>query len=386
MPGWDRIFKLLLAFVIVVSSVGYYAHDRLSPSASYAVVVAPAPELHAPGDGRLSFSLRSFAMVPAGTELAKVTPEPRNDPELRAAMAELETVRAEVDSLRSLAEVADGMGKQTRGRQALLEQRRLQQLERLERESNAALATRQAVLHGSELARSRANELCSANLLPTRDCEAVQSQLDVNQAEVERAQEQVGLARFLLASSRSGVDIGQDIASEATYTRQHGEELALRLASLKQQLATKEASLKALELRTQPPPFSIAVGAPSRVWSATRENGAMVVKGELLFRLAACDRMYVLATVPDHHYADLRVGQVADVKVRGKHLTGTISRLLGPAGFSTREQVPDVPAVVDRRDATNSVVALDVTGLATLLGPRCEVGTRAEVDFSSTVN
>jgi hypothetical protein len=384
MGKWDRILKGALSIGLIAGSTGFYLNGRFQLTASYAIVVAPAISIHAPADGVLSHNVRIFSVVAAGSELASVRPTPANDPELRAISAELETVRADVTSLKRLISVAEEMQSETRTRQSVLGDRRMAHLKHVLQKANAELATKQAAMEGAEQARQRSLELCSQSLMTLQECDALKTKAEVDKREYESAADQVSIANFLLESSRNGADVGQDQGSEVTYVRQRRDELTLRVATLKQQLTTQEARASALEFRVAPPSISVPASGRSRIWSVFRGNSARIVKGDALFEMVDCDQIFVFAVVTKDRYESLHIGTPASVTIHSRTYSGKIAQLLGPYGTfaENRSMQPQPPVIVNSQDASNGAVAVEVPELASVLRGSCEVGVHAEVDFT----
>jgi multidrug resistance efflux pump len=382
--SWKRLLKSTLVGTTILGSLGFYATNRLRLTASYAVVAAPAISIHAPGDGTLSHSVRSFSVFSGDSQLASIKPMVVFDPELRAAKAELETVRAEIASLGELMTLGEEMRARTASRQSVLGRHRVEHLERVLERTSADVSAKQAELAGAELARQRSKELCAQGLMVTQECEALQTKAEVTQREAAAAEGQLGIARFLLESTRSGADVGQDMGSEVTYARQQRDDLTLRLATLKQQVQTREAHARALETRVNPPAIEVKVGSRSRTWTVLRQNGALVVKGEPLFEMVSCDQLFVFAAVSEDRYEQLRIGMTAKVRAGDKVYAGKIAQLLGPYGTFAQERgmQPQPPVILNGSDASNAAVAVEVDELKAAFGPNCEVGTHVEVEFS----
>ena len=384
MAVWIRVLKGIASVGAIFSCLAFYANSRFRLTATYGVVAAPAISVHAPGDGVLTHSVRNFSVLASGTQVASVAPAPGNDPEIRAAMAELETVRADAASLKDLIALGDEMRSKTQQRQAVLGHQRTEHLERLLKRATEDLGAKQAAMEGAELARKRSVELCAQGLMGTQECEAVTTRAEIDKREFGAAEGQVGIARFLLASSKNGTDVGQDMGSEVTYARQQRDELTLRMATLKQQLETRQAQAKALELRVAPPPIAVSVPSRSRIWSVQRQSGALVVKGDPLFEVVDCDQLFIFVTVSEDRYQALRIGMNAEVTVRDRKYAGRVAQLLGPYGTFSQEKGmrPQPPVIINGQDATSAAVAVEVPQLASALGGSCEIGTVADVEFT----
>ncbi len=384
MATWERTLKRIGAISLIMGSLGFYANGRLRLTSTYAVVAGPAIVIRSPGDGVASHSTRNFSIVEAGSQIASIKPVLANDPELRAVNTELETVRAEVASLKKLVSLDAEMRASVERRQSALGTRRAEHLRRLVEQADSELSAKRAAMEGAELARKRATELCAAGLMGTQSCEDVQTAAAIEKSTFASAEGQAKISRFLLASARSGADVAQDLGGEVTYARQQRDTLTLRLASLKQQLETQTARAAALELRANPPPIAISVSSKSRVWSTRHQSGTLASKGDDLFELIDCDQLFVFVTVSGARYEKLRIGMTAEIKIDDHLYHGTVSQLLGPYGTFSQDRgmQPQPPVIVNGRDAESAAVAVAFPELRSLLGPACEIGTRAEVEFT----
>lgn len=383
MVSWIRVVKGALSSALVVGSLGFYAHGRLTLTASYAVVAGPATVVRAPADGVLTHQLRTFALLSAGAELAVVNPIPKNDPVLRAAEAELTTVRAEVESLKRVIALGQDMQERTESRRAVLVGERKRHLEQLLEQAEAALEVKKASRDAADLEQNRSVRLCTAGLVGTGDCENATSRARVSAREVDTATSQVGIAQFLLNASRSGADVGQDLGSEVTYARQQRDDLTLRLATLRQQLETEEARAQALDLRVNPPATTATIGAKSITWSVFNQSGAKVGKGDPLFQIVDCSDAFIFATTTEDRYKHLRVGMQANVKIDDHVVPGQVVQLLGPYGTFTQDgsMEPRPPVILNNADASSAGVAVGGPELTRMLERECPIGRRVEVEF-----
>jgi len=381
--NWSRAIKRIFSLCLISGSLGFYANNRLQLDASYAVVAAPAIVISAPADGVVSHHLKSFSVTPADEVMATVQAATLTDPEIRAATAELETTKAEVTALEELIDFSQQQRSKSTARQAALTSRRTEHLRRLLSQAESELAVKSAVKEAADVVLARSNRLCSEGLIGVQDCENAQSQAQIGDREVASARNQLGIAQFLLDAGKSGTDVAQDFGAELSYARQQRDETALRLAQLKEQLATKSARVKALDFRVHPPSTEIKVGSTSRAWSVFKQSGAHVQEGEALFQVVDCSQLFVFATATGHKYEKLRIGMTARVKVGERTLQGKIAQLLGPYGTFSQDRgmQPQPPVILSGDDSTSASVAVEVPELQALLGKSCEVGTKTEVTF-----
>jgi hypothetical protein len=260
--------------------------------------------------------------------------------------------------------------------------RRGAHLEQLFQQASLNEAKQQAAVDGAATAEKRALDLCEQNLMTQLECDALKAKAEVERKQLEAATGEKTIARYLLESRRVDADVGDAVGSEVTYARALGDDLSIRLATLKQQLETREAQVSALERRLNPPDISLVTRNHSRVARAMTGDGARVVKGRSLFQMADCDKLFVFAAVDEAVYEKLRVGGAANVNVEGKDHSGKVAVLLGPYNpASDGGFLPPPPPAVTARDASKSGVALEVPGLQAVLGATCNIGGRVQVRF-----
>jgi multidrug resistance efflux pump len=351
-------------------------------SASYAVVAAPTFNVDAPCDGVVSQVVSNFGVLPAGASLGSVKPTPLDDPAQRAAQAELETSRADAEALKRLITLAEDMRQKVGRRSTILTERRGAHLEQLFQQASLNEAKQQAAVDGAATAEKRALDLCEQNLMTQLECDALRAKAEVERKQLEAATGEKTIARFLLESRRLDADVGDAVGSEVTYARALGDDLSIRLATLKQQLETREAQVSALERRLNPPDIGLVARNRSRVARAMYADGARVVKGRSLFQMADCGKLFVFAAVDEAVYEKLRVGAGANVNFDGKEHSGKVAALLGPYNPSSDGGfLPPPPPAVTASDASKSGVALEVPGLQAVLGANCDIGGRVRVRF-----
>jgi multidrug resistance efflux pump len=383
MANWGKVVKHTISIGLIVGGVGYFVQTRYRLIASYAVVVGPLVTVRSPMDGVLAHDVRNFSVLESRSKLGSVTAVPANDPELRAATADLQTIRAEVASLKDLIDLGKSMRENVSGRQSTLGSRRTIHLDRQILQAKAELAARKAAMEGALQAQRRSSDLCAKGLMQAQECDSLFTKAEIAKREFELADRQADTAQFLARASRAGADIGQNIGSEIAYARQMNDDLTLRLASLEQQRTTQEARVSALELRVSPPPVELATSDDVRVWSVYHQNGELVSKGEPLFDLVSCTKMFVFATVTEERYQSIHVGTDARVKIGNQAYRGRVVQLLGPYGSFSQERTmqPQPPVILNKMDATSSAVAVEVSGLPASL-KSCQVGLVAKVEFS----
>ena len=380
---WSQVTKRVVSLGLIFGSLGFYANSRWQLNASYAVVAGPAIVINAPIDGVLSQEVARFSVSLPGAQVASIQPTPMNDPELRAAAAELETVRADVKSLQDVIAFAEDMRSKTLSRQAQLTSRRAEHLKHLLDQAESELNIKTAQKEAADVVLARSIKLCSEGLMGAQDCDNARSQVQIGDREVTSAKSQLSIARFLLEAGRSGADIAENLGGEVTYARQQRDDLTMRLASWHQQLETQTGRANALELRVHPPVSVVSVPSRTRIWSVFRQSGVQVVKGEPLLQVVDCAQLFVFAGVTEQKYEKLRIGTSARVTIDGHTLMGRVAQLLGPYGtFSQdRSMQPQPPVILNGTDATSAGVAVEVNELQSIVGPQCEVGTRATVTF-----
>jgi multidrug resistance efflux pump len=378
----------MLGMALLLGGVGWFIRGRVVLSADSALVVAPAEEIRAPADGLLNHGLVPHGVLAPKQILATVQRVPEVDPELRAIQSDLESARADIDSLKSFIGLGESLYSKTSSRESVLRGERSEHLRRMLVQTESAASTQRAAMEAARRALERAGKLCEAGLMSARQCDDIRAKAEVTEREYESTQKQVNTANFLLESNRRGVDAGQGIASEAIYARQYRNELTLRLATLRHDLVVDQAKVKALEARIAVKTISVSTSGRARILSIFRQSNGYVTKGEVLFRIVGCDQSYVLAIVKEASYEKLRVGSAAVVKMHDQTYRGRVVELLGSGDdFSIPQHRWAVTPLLDRgaRASAIGLVAVKLSE-AGVLAARCDVGSAVDVTFPMTGN
>jgi multidrug resistance efflux pump len=378
------IAKRIIGALLVGGALSYYLYFRIFLQADSSIVVAPGENITAPCDGILSHSLTSFTLLPPRAEVASVQQSAGSNPDLQDARAELDTARGDAAALKDFISIGEALNAKAASREVGLRTERTEHLRRVVGQADAALKTQQATMDGAVRVRDKSEKLCQAGLMSALECDTARVKAEVATRDVAATQQQADIARFLLTSSERGLDVGQVSASEATYARQRRDELTLKLATLRHDLAVDEAKIHALEARIAEPAVKVSTVHGGRVWSILRQSQGFVTKGEPLLQLADCSRLYVLASVKQGIYEKIRYGAAAIIKVGGRTYKGTVAQVLGSAGDFVLGQTrfPVNPPVTPDFRSAFGLVAVKSDELATDLAGSCEIGTAVEVTFS----
>ncbi|MCJ2139643.1 efflux RND transporter periplasmic adaptor subunit [Methylobacterium sp. E-066] len=102
-------------------------------------------------------------------------------------------------------------------------------------------------------------------------------------------------------------------------------------------LNVSEAVIAEME-RTRTVPRAITWASPrdGLVLERRAIEGMKAAAGDTLFRIADLSRIWVLADVPEHDLAGIRVGQAATVRVPGRSLTGRVGMIYPQVNRETR--------------------------------------------------
>lgn len=231
-------------------------------------------------------------------------------------------------------EVEEGQRVEIGDTLARLERQDLQiELERARREAEAAAAALAALEAGTrpeelrvamssvsraeaelELARSdvaRLQKLVQRRLASQEEYDRAQSRLKVTRAQLEEAEQRLALARE-----------------------------GPRQEDIRRARAQHEASLAAVELAGRRLQYTLLASPVSGIVSVRRaEPGEVVASGQPVVTVAALDRPWVRAFLPEPHLARVQLGQPAAVTVDGlgqRRLEGRLSFIAPDAEFTPK--------------------------------------------------
>lgn len=323
------------------------------------VVTAPVVTLRAPADGVLR--LAAGVEVAAGERVGAVEPPPRDPAPLVAAEATLARLRAELVGVqvasRAVADAREGFSARAEAEVAA----RLRIAEARLAEAEAALEAAEGRRREAEAALARAAHLTGQGIGTEADLARIRVALEIAGQEADSARLRVGLLEAERDATRDGLlpaDPSGRIPEAERAARDlalRSGELAARAARLRSAIAAAEAARDA-EASRRAEPAAVASPVAGRVVERLEADGAPVLRGAPLLRVADCGAAVVTVAVPEALRAALSPGQAVTVRLAGGRLLD--GALAFPAG--------------------GGALAVRVAGLA-----GCPLGVAAEVAFAA---
>lgn len=284
-------------------------------------VVAPIVTLRAPADGTLR-QASPVAEVPAGAVLAVVEgpapdPAPRHAADAALALLRAELARVDVAS-RALADAREGFHLRATAETAA----RLRIAEARLAEAEAALEAAEGRRREAEVALARAAELTGRGIGTEADLARIRVALDIASQDSDSARLRVRLLEAERDATREGL-LPTDPSGRMPEAERAARDLGLRSGRLAAEAAGLRAAIAAREAErdrlAQRRAAETPVTAPvaGRIIERIEPEGAPVLRGAALFRLADCGGAVLSVPVPDALREGLRPGQPVTVRLAG---------------------------------------------------------------------
>lgn len=385
-----RLFRLIIGLVLVAVA-GWYIYLYLFNKVSLAGVVnAPVVTIVSQIDGRIA-ALPPAQGAPAalGESLTAVVNE-RVDTRTASELARaLDSARTRVIALRASIDELTALRTDLQTRAANFREASVDRLEHMVRETRASLNGAQAARHQAEDERQRGQTLVQRGFLPTARFDDLTYAAERARAEVARLE--AALARSLreLAAAKAGIFLGDNFA-DVPYSRQRGDEIDMRLSTLRSEEQAQIATVMELEGKLSAETERLAKLARQDltspvdgvIWRTMVAAGAEVMRGSPLFEVIDCNAIYVEATTRERFFEGLVPGQDVRVRLEGseRDVKGRIRSLIGPG--ASLDAGPKL-ALIHRRNGTEAQVVIDVQpgALPAARGTTCHVGRSATVYF-----
>ena len=370
-----RIARLVLALLIVIALVGVAAQRTLYETSIEAVVNAPRVDIEAPTEGRVdAIAVEPGRAVTGGAMLVTLRRGAWSRTPTGEIGARAQLLRAQVTAYET--------------KLATLERLRDSLVGRVRRHRTSIVAELEA---GVAAARARAEE----RTLNFRRVVVLRAQQGFTEADLERARAEMQVAVAELAFQQTRLDaarrgtITAQGAMDVPYSQQRVDEIAMQVATLRTDLATARAELRAITAgdadvldSTEAGTIPVRAAVDGVVWSTRYGRGAHVEKGAVLATLIDCSRLYLDATISPR-YAD-RVVPGAPVLLRfagsSEELPGQIAYVRG-GGVREDEASAAKLTLLDRDNNSHAIIRVDPTAIGATPGNFCQVGRSAKVIF-----
>jgi len=383
--GRARIVKSIAGALLLSLGVRYLWRNLYDVTSSYAVVSADSFSVASPIDGFVTYSNTAIGTIFAsGQTLLQVDNTLVDKTQVAELEAQVVALDGEIEALRSIIGKLEGLGGQFSRRNRVYEERRGEQLAVLVSRAEAQVDADQAKYNEAQTRRSRAAKLAAAGVEPLQKSEEAERDVVVAERTLAASRYELDNLKMTMQSLRLGVSVSEFSSMDRAYSSQRVDDVNLQLTRLKGELAAKTASRAGAteELatrRTQLGKLSTAalkLDRRTRLKSVSSATGVFMTKGAALLTLIDCSRLYVKAYLTERQYARVRVGDAAEIRLRGADASypGRIELLAGPL---------EVPP-----PATNalglSAIVISSPALNSARADRCEPGQEAEVTVSSS--
>jgi multidrug resistance efflux pump len=337
----SRLVRILLALaLIIVGGWAFLPHlaYRIAPTA---FVNSELVRVTAPIAGRLSPDLpRRGEIIDHSTtvHLVEALSSDRRhllDLEQQGAVAK---DRAEL-AKQQLADI-EAADRELRSR---IESYRSGTIQRLDQEVVEAQAEKAACLAENEQrrnVRTRLEELAKSGYTPQlRSSEAFATQ-EANAGRCEMADARIQRFKVERDSAQKGIFIANG-ASDAPYSQQQRDRLALRRQELETEMLqqtsiAKQLSAEVTEERSRLERIGhsdVLLPADHVVWSVLASPGSTVTEGQTILDLADCTRRFVVVDLPEREFEQIKPNASAQVRLIGgdEWRQGNVLRVIGSA-------------------------------------------------------
>jgi multidrug resistance efflux pump len=237
--------------------------------------------------------------------------------------------------------------------------------------------------------RTRIEELAKSGFTPElRSAEAYATQ-EANAGRCEMADARVQRLKVERDSAQKGIFIANG-ASDAPYSQQQRDRLALRRQELETEILQQNSIAKQLaaevtEERSQLERIGhsdVVLPADHVVWSVLASPGSTVTEGQTIFDLADCAHRFVVVDLPEREFEQIKPNAPAEVRLIGgdEWRRGKVRQVIGSAArIDDRLLAAQVP------HPTSSSIAVEVELVQDAEGAEhngfCNIGRLAEVRF-----
>jgi multidrug resistance efflux pump len=323
------------AGILALGGVLWVLASDVSVEVHPGMLTAPVVTLRAPADGTLR--LAAGEEVAAGALLGAVEPPPRDPAPEEAALAQLraELVGVQVAS-RAVEDARAGFAARAEAERAA----RLRIAEARLAEAEAALNAAEGRRREAEAALARAAQLAGQGIGTDADLARIRVALEVAGQEADAARLRVALLGAERDATRDGL-LPADPSGRMPEAERAARDLALRSGELAARAAQLRAAIAAAEAAREAaaPPLPLVSPVAGRIVERLESEGAPVLRGVPLLRIAECSAAVVTVTPPESLRAALSPGQAVRVRVAGGPLLdGELA--LPPGGGAVTVRVP----------------------------------------------
>ncbi len=378
---WRRLGKLILGAALIAVGVVTFYQQLVVRVSRDAVINARVSVIRAPIDGMATRAITvPGTAVRAGATIGQVEDRQADDARFFQLQQELGTIERERHTLSSrLADLHQAENEADAQAEAF-RLGRLRQTELRIDEARANLAGAVALEAGATSTAERGAILHAQGFQSDAVEEGLRHTQEIDRQGIVAARKRVETLVVELEAARKGTYLG-DNYNDVPSSYQRARDLALRIDEARQTLDQTVSHTEAVE--TQLAAERQRLATRSRVnlvapvdgplWSVLAASGEYVRKGQDLFTVLDCSTVMVTASVTEHDYNELRLGDQVRFRVSGtsREYIGGIAKL-GTTSAGTLAISPDAGA---------RQIVVTVPGLAADREDQCAVGRTGQVIF-----
>jgi multidrug resistance efflux pump len=384
-----RIAKSACGAALLCLGAWLVQRHVISTISEEAVLTTDFVDLTAPIEGFVRYNFVAAGAVFNPSQIIGTIENPLLDRSTADDLqARLRSLDGNVNALTSVESILSSLGStfETRGKN--YQRRRADQLRILLAETRSRADADQARMEEARTRLKRVQSMSEFGLLSAQGAEEARRDATVAEKISAASEHEYENVKASIDGLSDGFTLGEYSSADKSYSGQRGDEIRLRLAQIRGDLAEKRAQREALavQLEAQRARLSsllrVELKIPRRtgVFGIYAADGVYVPRGTLLLRLMDCSHLRVLAYMAERQYDRIRIGDPADILVApGKrHFTGHVDLRLGSSDallpVGTASQLP--PPQRQR-----FVVVVSSPELTAEFGQRCDMGHNVEVRF-----
>jgi multidrug resistance efflux pump len=384
-----RLFKSLFGLLLVILAVGLFRKYVLMTISADAVVITDFIEVVAPIEGFVQHGkLEIGSTVEANQPLGRIQNPIIDRTGIAELRARIKVVDGDILALESVIATLDGLGGRFEARGDKYQKRRADQARLLVLEAQSRVDADQARLSEAQTRLQRVESMIKIGLAPQQRSDEAHRDATVAERTLFASQRELESLSATLDALKQGVSLGDFSSMDKSYSSQRGDEITMRLAQLRGDLAEKTAERPALAEQLAALEHQVAILAEmelkvphrSRLWAINTADGVFVQRGWPLMKLVDCTHLRVLAYLTERNYNDLRVGDRAEIEIIStkQRFDGHIDLRLG----SPELRLPVSGALtVPTEQRERYAVLVSSPDLTAAFGQSCDVGQNVEVTF-----
>jgi multidrug resistance efflux pump len=397
--NWIRVGKLSFVILFLLAAAYFATNQILTTSSLEGTVTSPLVTLRAPIDGRVSMERLTTGQTVAVNDTLISIDDPRVDNRPHSELqARLAGAKEQASALAVQAESLSQLIAQLTDRSQQHRKATIARIERLMDEARAQYNSAKAVTERTQDELRRQKTLAGNGYAAQTKLEDANLAGQQAKFEAERLLGTLGRLAVEWKAAQDGIMLGEGY-SDAPYSQQRIDELAVRLIELKSQQAAAEnlkreiASRLDAETEWVKTQQSAVVTSPiaGTVWTVNVTDGALVSRNAPLAQVVDCRSSFIEATLPESSYDEVGIGDPVKVHLVGnsRGINGIVRAVRGQSAVVDRdgrsgEHWLAAWLVSQRSEAMTVTIEIDRAGLEEASRGLCQVGRTAKVHFEKS--